>query len=283
MHKRPQLITRLATALKAGGHLASVERASTAERAPKRSAVAIVLREAPCRDATQILFIRRVVRRTDAWSGQVAFPGGRRQDSDADDLATAVREAEEEVGLDLAGPDFELLGALPERPVTAFGQPVPGMCLCPFVFAQARSAAPALRLQAAEVDACIWAHEESLNPAHVRFSVRRPYAPLPAPVVAAIPEGLLRTTGLDHVNFPAVELHETAAACFDAAPLPTSEAGLFRLWGITLSISNDLLLLGDATRDSLCPPARGANGLADALIRARTIVSAARDTPARLY
>lgn len=35
-------------------------------------------------------------------SGQIAFPGGRREDEDADPIATALREAEEEVGLDPA-------------------------------------------------------------------------------------------------------------------------------------------------------------------------------------
>ncbi|MCA1647682.1 MAG: CoA pyrophosphatase [Chloroflexi bacterium] len=52
--------------------------------------------------------------------GQIAFPGGRREPEDPDLLATALREAEEEVGLDRSS--VEILAALPviETVVTGF-------------------------------------------------------------------------------------------------------------------------------------------------------------------
>ncbi|MDT0156071.1 CoA pyrophosphatase [Microbacterium sp. ARD32] len=47
--------------------------------------------------------------------GQVSFPGGGRETQDADAVATALREAQEETGLDPDG--VEVLAALPEIPL----------------------------------------------------------------------------------------------------------------------------------------------------------------------
>lgn len=70
----------------------------------------------------ELLFIKRTSRVGDRWTGHVALPGGKRDPEDADDKATAVREAMEEIGLDLNTENLIFVGNLPERVVTtSFG------------------------------------------------------------------------------------------------------------------------------------------------------------------
>ncbi len=75
-----------------------------------------------------VLLIKRSERKGDPWSGQIGFPGGHKSPSDEGLLRTAIREAEEEVGIDLA--QHQLLGALPL--VTTRSRTVQ---VAPFVFA----------------------------------------------------------------------------------------------------------------------------------------------------
>jgi len=63
------------------------------------AAVAVTLRNGP--RGEEVLLIKRADREGDPWSGDVAFPGGRVEAEDASFRDTAVREAREEVGVDL--------------------------------------------------------------------------------------------------------------------------------------------------------------------------------------
>lgn len=89
------------------------------------AAVAIVI--APSPDA--LLVVRRAERLGDPWSGQMALPGGRREEGE-DLLFTALRETEEEVGLVV--PPEALLGVLDDvAPITPV---LPPIAVRPFVF-----------------------------------------------------------------------------------------------------------------------------------------------------
>jgi 8-oxo-dGTP pyrophosphatase MutT (NUDIX family) len=86
-------------------------------------------------DAWHLLFIRRTELEGDHHSGQVAFPGGKREEGDASSAATALREAQEEIGLN-AG-HVALLGEMrPMHTVSNFlVTPVVGEIPWPLIFA----------------------------------------------------------------------------------------------------------------------------------------------------
>lgn len=122
-------------------------------RAPRRAplfeaGVALVLRAA---EDVELLLIERVERAGDPWSGHMALPGGRREPADADLLATALRETEEEVGIALA-PEVHLLGALDE--VHPASRHLPEMVIAPWV----ATVGPEIEAvpEPAEVAAAVW-------------------------------------------------------------------------------------------------------------------------------
>jgi 8-oxo-dGTP pyrophosphatase MutT (NUDIX family) len=76
-----------------------------------------------------LLVVRRAERRGDPWSGQMALPGGRRDEGE-DLLFTAIRETHEEVGVVL--PPESLLGVLDD--VAPRTPAIPPIAVRPFVF-----------------------------------------------------------------------------------------------------------------------------------------------------
>lgn len=69
-------------------------------RSYRLAAVAIVIRAIG--DSTDILFIKRATVDGDPWSGQMAFPGGHMDPDDTSLQMAAIRETEEETGVDLS-------------------------------------------------------------------------------------------------------------------------------------------------------------------------------------
>ena len=96
--------------------------------------VALVMRD----EGLQVLLTQRTAHLRDH-AGQISFPGGRCEDEDVDEVATALRETEEEIGLDRGF--IEVIGQLPPyttvtsfrvTPVVALVQP--GFTLLPDSF-----------------------------------------------------------------------------------------------------------------------------------------------------
>jgi 8-oxo-dGTP pyrophosphatase MutT (NUDIX family) len=115
----------------------------------KVAAVAAVIRQAA--DDVELLFIHRAEDPADPWSGHMAFPGGRVEAGDASPVAAAIREAREEVALDLER-DGVFLGRLSDVAAVGRGRPL-SLVIEPHVFAV--DVLPALRPNH-EVAAVVW-------------------------------------------------------------------------------------------------------------------------------
>jgi 8-oxo-dGTP pyrophosphatase MutT (NUDIX family) len=129
------------------------------EESAKASAVLLLVAPSvdgdPDADA-DILLIRRVDR-GGHHSGQMAFPGGRAEPEDGGSAATALREANEEVGLDPDAAGVRVIGELEE-----FWIPVSGYRVTPVLAIAARR--PALVAAEAEVAELLWAPLDAFLP-----------------------------------------------------------------------------------------------------------------------
>lgn len=142
----------------------------------RKAAVAAVLRSAPA--GVELLFIHRANQPHDPWSGHMAFPGGRVDPDDPGPLEAAIREAREELSLDLESA-AELLGRLSEV-TTHLPMGSAPRTVVPFVFALRTE--PALTPNA-EVQAALWVPLSFLAEKSNRKSMTwtRGGVPLPMP------------------------------------------------------------------------------------------------------
>jgi 8-oxo-dGTP pyrophosphatase MutT (NUDIX family) len=93
----------------------------------EQAAVALILREVPSKSTStresssknientqiEVLMMQRAVRAGDPWSGHMAFPGGKLEDSDNSLKSCAIREVYEEIGLHLK--PHQCIGRLSDR------------------------------------------------------------------------------------------------------------------------------------------------------------------------
>ncbi len=129
----------------------------------RQAAVALVLRQEP---EPAFLLVRRARSARDPWSGQMALPGGRRDPEDVNLRETAVRETQEEAGIDLDR-SAVLLGRLPDLKPTS--RAIPRLVIAPFVF-RLSDAADA-RVASAEIAAVYWVPIADLTATGARSTV----------------------------------------------------------------------------------------------------------------
>ncbi|KAK5133359.1 hypothetical protein LTR08_007793 [Meristemomyces frigidus] len=263
----------------------------TPDNVPKRASVAFVLRITPSYDhwppaptekiddldtffaqewvqhgEPEVLFIKRASRRGDRWTSHIALPGGKRDKTDADDKAAAVRETLEEVGLDVEAYGIEC-GNLPHRLVTTHWGRKTLLVLCPYVFLLTTHNTPPLRLQPTEVAATHWVPLRSLASPAQRTVVFEDVSSRLANQETGVQKWMLSVI-LGKMMFAAIDLLPTESLHSAETPAPDSAsphtapttmssrlkpffapfpppqqraADTKLLWGLTLGVVSDFL------------------------------------------
>jgi 8-oxo-dGTP pyrophosphatase MutT (NUDIX family) len=133
------------------------------------AAVAVLLKEDM--EGFSVMFVKRVESAVDPWSGQMAFPGGKRDEKDVDLKQTVVRETLEEMGIDLLD-RCRFLGVL-----TALrSRPRPDLTILPFVVLVEYE--PRVKLNKKELEDFCWIPFEKL--VQSKTSVKFDFGEFPA-------------------------------------------------------------------------------------------------------
>jgi 8-oxo-dGTP pyrophosphatase MutT (NUDIX family) len=108
------------TRLAHGGGLHPSELAGLQDRGALRAAAVLVL-IVPAEDGEARVILTQRADRGGRHSGEVSFPGGEAEPGDVDLIATALREAVEEVGLDCDAAGVRVIGTLDAFHITVSG------------------------------------------------------------------------------------------------------------------------------------------------------------------
>jgi 8-oxo-dGTP pyrophosphatase MutT (NUDIX family) len=194
-------------------------------------------------EGLQVLFIQRASRGGDIYSGDIAFPGGKREGNESDEQ-TAIRETMEEIGLNLSDADsFTSLGAIDDR----FAIDILVRC---FVYIQVAETTPPVKLEPAEVASCFWCCMEFLQRPHAQIVKRERWAR------ARFDGGAGRSCWmrtLTRLHIPALlGLHVMLFNCIDITMPQVShtlentiaevEKPSYRLWGLTMAMLSDFMV-----------------------------------------
>jgi len=139
------------------------------------AAVALLLK--PQNGGFNVLFVKRVENLADPWSGQMAFPGGKRDVKDADLKQTVVRETMEETGINLLD-RCRFLGVLS----ALSSRPRPDLRVLPFVVLLEHE--PLIKLSAKELEGFVWISLDEII--KHRGSAKLSFGEVPAFVVGSI-------------------------------------------------------------------------------------------------
>ncbi len=183
-------------------------------------------------DTLECLFIKRADIENDPWSGQVALPGGKQEEQDdSNDFKTAVREAQEEVGLNLGDADqYRYLGPMNEREITGHGKIIKGFAMVPHVFLHmpGLNERPKIFAQEGEVAGARWTDLNVLRPSNISWDrIRREYY---------WDKGVQKYKQGKYA-FPSIRLpSEGDATCTEHLD--------FTLWGLTYGVLSDAITMG---------------------------------------
>jgi 8-oxo-dGTP pyrophosphatase MutT (NUDIX family) len=139
------------------------------------AAVALLLK--PKNHDFNVLFVKRVENLADPWSGQMAFPGGKRDAKDANLKQTVIRETFEETGINLLN-RCHFLGVL----TALSSRPRPELKVLPFVVLLEHE--PLIKLSEKELEGFVWISLDEII--KHRGSARLSFGEVPAFVVRSI-------------------------------------------------------------------------------------------------